>query len=184
MRKITEKQKRFADEYLIDLNGTQAAIRAGYSPKTANEQASRLLANVNVQEYIQEQRGKLADKLDLSKERVLAEYAKIGFADVRRLFTDTGSLVPIPEIDDETAAAVASIEIEDLFAGFGEERMQIGYTKKVKFSDKKSALDSICKVLGYNAPIKKDVTSKGESLVPKEEHKPIVKLPDGTTIEL
>lgn len=51
-KKLTAKQKRFADEYLIDLNGTQACIRAGYSPKTASEQSSRLLTNVNVKEYI------------------------------------------------------------------------------------------------------------------------------------
>ena len=49
---LTDKQKRFCEEYLIDLNATQAAIRAGYSPKTAEQTASRLLRNVNVQEYI------------------------------------------------------------------------------------------------------------------------------------
>lgn len=49
---LTDKQKRFCDEYLIDLNATQAAIRAGYSPKTAEQTASRLLRNVKVQEYI------------------------------------------------------------------------------------------------------------------------------------
>ena len=49
MNKLTNRQKRFVEEYLIDLNARQAAIRAGYSPKTAQEQASRLLANVKVQ---------------------------------------------------------------------------------------------------------------------------------------
>lgn len=52
---MTEKQRRFADEYLIDCNATQAAIRAGYSPKTANEQGNRLLANVSIKAYIDEQ---------------------------------------------------------------------------------------------------------------------------------
>lgn len=52
---MNAKQKRFCDEYLIDLNATQAAIRAGYSPKTANEQGARLLANVSVKAYIDEQ---------------------------------------------------------------------------------------------------------------------------------
>lgn len=52
---MTEKQKRFCDEYLIDCNATQAAIRAGYSAKTANEQSTRLLANVNIKKYIDEQ---------------------------------------------------------------------------------------------------------------------------------
>lgn len=52
---MTEKQKRFCDEYLIDCNATQAAIRAGYSAKTANEQSARLLANVSIKNYIDEQ---------------------------------------------------------------------------------------------------------------------------------
>ena len=52
---VNRKQKRFADEYLIDCNATQAAIRAGYSPKTANEQGNRLLANVSISTYIEQQ---------------------------------------------------------------------------------------------------------------------------------
>lgn len=53
-KELTAKQKRFCEEYVIDFNGKQAAIRTGYSPKTANEQASRLLTNVNVKKYISE----------------------------------------------------------------------------------------------------------------------------------
>lgn len=59
MNTLTKKQKRFVEEYLIDLNATQAAIRAGYSPKTANEQASRLLANVSIKSYIESELEKL-----------------------------------------------------------------------------------------------------------------------------
>jgi phage terminase small subunit len=68
---LTDKQRLFCDEYLIDLNATQAAIRAGYSPKTADQQASRLLTNVKVQEYINGRQTKLADKLELDAEWVL-----------------------------------------------------------------------------------------------------------------
>lgn len=82
MAKINEKQKRFADEYLIDLNATQAAIRAGYSAKTAEAAASRLLRNVNVSAYLQKKRDKLQDKTGITQERVLEEFAKIGFASI------------------------------------------------------------------------------------------------------
>lgn len=75
--KLTEKQKRFADEYMIDLNGTQAAIRAGYSAKTAMEQGSRLLSNVKVQEYLSESRQKVSEKLELSHEWVLTRLKEI-----------------------------------------------------------------------------------------------------------
>lgn len=54
MERLTKKQRRFADEYLIDCNGTKAAIRAGYSPKTANEQAAKLMANKKIKDYISE----------------------------------------------------------------------------------------------------------------------------------
>lgn len=68
---MTGKQQRFCDEYLIDQNGTQAAIRAGYSKKTANEQASRLLANVNIRAYIDDQLEKMHDKTIADAEEVL-----------------------------------------------------------------------------------------------------------------
>jgi phage terminase small subunit len=69
--KLTEKQKRFADEYLVDLNAKQAAIRSGYSAKTAEQQASRLLSNVKVQEYIQNKQKKLEIKTELTAQWVL-----------------------------------------------------------------------------------------------------------------
>lgn len=68
---LTDKQRLFCDEYLIDLNAKQAAIRAGYSAKTAEVQASRLLSYAKVQEYINGKQTKLADKLELDAEWVL-----------------------------------------------------------------------------------------------------------------
>ena len=76
---LNDKQKRFAEEYLIDLNATAAAKRAGYSSKTSKEQAARLLTNVNIQNYIQERQKALQDKLHITQERVLQEYARIAF---------------------------------------------------------------------------------------------------------
>lgn len=77
MAKLNAKQKRFVKEYLIDLNGTQAAIRAGYSPKTANEQAARLLANVSIQEAIQEEMKKREERTDITVDRVVQELHNI-----------------------------------------------------------------------------------------------------------
>ena len=80
MVKMTDKQKRFCDEYLIDLNATQAAIRAGYSEKTATEQGARLLANVKVQEYIQERKDKRIKRTEITQDMVLKELATIAFS--------------------------------------------------------------------------------------------------------
>lgn len=71
MPKLTPKQEAFVREYLVDLNATQAAIRAGYSQKTANEQASRLLANVSIQEAVAAGRSARAQKLEVTAEQVL-----------------------------------------------------------------------------------------------------------------
>ena len=77
---VTDKQKRFCEEYLIDLNATQAAIRAGYSPKTAEQTASRLLRNVKVQEYIAKRQKELSRSTEVTQERVIRELALIAFS--------------------------------------------------------------------------------------------------------
>ena len=77
MAKLTKKQKRFCDEYLVDLNATQAAIRAGYSQRTAQEQSSRLLSNVMVQEYIQQRKADRIKRTEITQDFVLSELMAI-----------------------------------------------------------------------------------------------------------
>lgn len=78
---LTPKQQLFVKEYLVDLNATQAAIRAGYSKKTANEQGARLLANVSIQEALQEAMSKRAEKVEITAEQVLQRWIDIAYAD-------------------------------------------------------------------------------------------------------
>jgi len=80
---LTEKHKRFCEEYLIDLNATQAAIRAGYSRKTANEQGAQNLAKLSILEYIQERQKAIADKLHINQETVLEGYRRLAFYNAR-----------------------------------------------------------------------------------------------------
>ena len=77
MANLTPKQQRFVEEYLIDLNATQAAIRAGYSGKTANEQGSRLLANVSISEAIAEAQNKRAERTEITQDYVLTNIQKV-----------------------------------------------------------------------------------------------------------
>lgn len=147
-KKLTPKQRRFVDEYLIDLNATQAAIRAGYSPKTANEQGARLLANVSIAKAIQEARDKQQERTEITQDRVLLEYARIAFFDPRKLFRSDGSPKPVEELDADTAAALAGLEVREEFEGAGENRTFVGYTKKYKLANKLGALDSLAKHLG------------------------------------
>ena len=80
MAKMTAKQKRFCDEYLIDLNATQAAIRAGYSPKGMNKRVSRMMANEGIQAYIKERQKELEERTEITQDSVLHELALIAFA--------------------------------------------------------------------------------------------------------
>ena len=80
MAKLTAKQQRFCDEYLIDLNATQAAIRVGYSPKGMNKRVSRMMANEGIQAYIKERQKELEERTEITQDSVLHELALIAFA--------------------------------------------------------------------------------------------------------
>ena len=77
---LTDKQRKFCDEYLIDLNATQAAIRAGYTEKYANTNASKLLQNTTISQYIGERQKELSRKTEITQERVIRELALIAFS--------------------------------------------------------------------------------------------------------
>lgn len=88
MTKLTVKQQCFVDEYLIDLNATQAAIRAGYSAKTADQQGSRLLANVKVQQTIAEEMAKRSKRTGINQDRVILELARLAFVNITDIVDD------------------------------------------------------------------------------------------------
>ncbi|WP_368649647.1 terminase small subunit [Brucella intermedia] len=148
---LTPKQERFVAEYLIDLNATQAAIRAGYSEKTAQQQGSRLLLNVVVQEAIAKGREKTAEKLEITKERIVEELAKIGFSnmlDYMRAGTDGDPYLDFSNLTREQAAALAEVTVEDFKDGRGEDARDV---RRIKFKlhDKKGALVDMAKMLGF-----------------------------------
>lgn len=148
---MTEAQKRFCDEYLIDLNATRA-YKAAYSScnkdETARANSSRLLANANIQKYLQEQKENLKEKINVTQEQVINQLARIAFGDIRKLYNDAGSLKNIQDLDDDTAAILTGIETTEEFDGYGDDREIIGYTKKVKMADKTKALDLLGKYFG------------------------------------
>lgn len=82
MKGITAKQKKFVDEYLVDLNATQAAMRAGYSKKTAYSIGIENLKKPVIQEYIQKRQTEIRNQTDITRKEILSELKTIGFADV------------------------------------------------------------------------------------------------------
>lgn len=141
---LNDKQRRFVSEYLIDLNATQAAIRAGYSSKTANEQGARLLAKVSIQKMIEERMSDREQRTEITQDRVLRELAKLAFLDIRKAFDSDGVLKSVHELDDDTAAAVAGLDVIEMSS----EDDKTCRLKKIKLSDKRAALELIGRHLG------------------------------------
>lgn len=141
---MTQQQLVFVREYLKNgMNATSAAISAGYSEKTAASQGARLLKHVEIQPLIAQKAEAVLNKLDYGIERTLNEVARLAFLDARKMFEADGSLKRIHEVDDDTAACIAGMEVTELFEGDGEQKHAYGLLKKVKLSDKGSALDKL-----------------------------------------
>ena len=150
MANLTPKQQRFVEEYLIDLNATQAAIRAGYSEKTAKVIAAQNLSKLNVQEAIEEAQNKRAERTEITQDMVLQELAKIGFSNMLDYMTktDSGDLVPdFSALTRDQSAAISEITVETYTEGRGEGAEEV---KRVKFklSDKRAALVDMGRHLG------------------------------------
>lgn len=112
-RPLTPKQARFVDEYMLDLNATQAAIRASYSPKTAYSIGSELLTKPEIAAAIKARQAELAEATGITAERILKELARIGFGDARRVMRwgpDGVKLTASEGLNDEAAAIVAGVK--------------------------------------------------------------------------
>ena len=140
--KLNDKQRIFCEEYLKDFIKTQAAIRAGYSKKTARQMATRLFTNVNIQEYISELIKKRLNRLEISQDNVLKEFARIAFSDPKNYYNDDGTLKDIHDLDDKDSAAISEITTRKLP---GESEIE---ETKYKLHNKLQALESLGKHTG------------------------------------
>lgn len=142
MAKLTDKQKLFVEEYLIDLNATQAAIRAGYSVKTAMEQGYQLLQKTSVSEAIATAMANRSRRTGITADRVLNELAKIGFANAADIIEfDEATVVDGVKRDD--TACIQSIKVKTIPTEDGDIT-----EREVKLYDKKAALELIGRHLG------------------------------------
>jgi phage terminase small subunit len=162
---LAPRQERSVEEYLVDLNAKQAAIRAGYSPRTAEVQGSRLLSNVKVQRALTARMAARSQRTEVAADRTLLEIARVGFSDVRRLFHEDGRLKHPLAWDDDTAASVASVEVVTRNLGDG----TVEYVRKVKLWDKGKALEQLCKHLGLY---------QTQEVSEQPDHRPLTDLTD------
>lgn len=152
---LLPKQAKFVAEYLISGNATQAAIHAGYSPKTAYKIGAENLQKPQIASLLAEKTSVIAARQDerlaameLTKERVQREIARISFFDARKMFDQDGKPLAITELDDDTAACIVGLEVLEEWEGSGPDRVLVGHVKKYKIADKNSALDKAAKILG------------------------------------
>lgn len=140
-RQLSEQRQRFVDEYLIDLNGTQAAIRAGYSVKTAQEQSSRLLSNVMVQQAIAERMAERSKRTGINQDRVVLELAKLAFVKMTDIVDCNGKIREDATDDDLSCIESVKYKHSDTDTGYSVER-------EVKIGSKLKALELLGKHLG------------------------------------
>jgi phage terminase small subunit len=149
---LNEKQQRFADEYLVDLNATQAAIRAGYSEQTAKQQGSRLLTHADVQAAITAGQQARSERTGISQDRVLEELAAVAFSRLSDVATwaEDGELVMVPSSDLAPAQLAALREVRSTTSTVvfkdGGERTTV--YKAVKQHDKIRALEMLGRHVG------------------------------------
>lgn len=139
---LTPKQQRFVDEYLLDLNATQAAIRAGYSEENARQIGSENLSKLDIQNAIQSAMDARSQRTAITADRVLNELAKLAFSNIQDFVDDAGNLKSPGELSRDDAAAIQELTQDSI--GSGEE---VVLRRKYKLSDKKGSLELLGKHL-------------------------------------
>jgi len=151
---LNPKQLRFVEEYLVDLNGTDAAIRAGYNAgkakKSAGIAAVRLLADRRISTEIARRQAKMSAKFEVTRERIVAELAKIGFWNIDDIVSKTSAgdpFIDLSKADRDVMAGVTEITVDDYVDGRGEDARAVKRIK-IKGGNKHGALVDLGKHLG------------------------------------
>ena len=139
---MTSKQKRFVEEYLIDLCATQAAIRAGYSPETAGSIGSENLHKPEIRARIDAAMAELSRRTGVNQERIVRELAKVAFVNAADVVDfENAKLLPNASADD--TAAIASVKVKQIPTDAG-----MGIEREIRMADKLKALELLGKHLG------------------------------------
>ncbi len=150
MAGLTEKQELFCNEYLIDFNASRAARAAGYSEDTAGSTGHENLKKPEIQARIHQLRQDIGKQFNITRERIAQEYSRLAFFDIRKIYDENGNIANITELGQDESASIVGLDLEISNQGVT--------TKKVKLADKRAALDSLVKLMGYAAPSKTEIT--------------------------
>lgn len=155
---LTDKQEMFCREYLIDLNATQAAIRAGYSEKTANRTASENMSKPDIQSRIAELKAKRNDEVGIDADYVLRRLVEIDQMDVLDILTEVGDLKPVAQWPKVWRTTLSGLDVMAM-AGDGDTAALL---KKIKWPDKVKNLELLgkhIKVQAFKEQVEQKVTA-------------------------
>lgn len=147
-RRPTAKQQRFVEEYLKDLNATQAAIRAGYSERSAKQTADAMLSKPHIAAAVAEALGARSQRTEVDVDYVLKRMVEIDQMDVLEILQDDMSLKPVSDWPRVWRQYLSGFDLAEMFEGRGEDRDMVGILKKIKWPDKVRNLELLGKHLG------------------------------------
>ncbi|WP_273838959.1 terminase small subunit [Providencia rettgeri] len=159
---LNDKQEMFCREYLVDLNATQAAIRTGYSEKTANRIAAQLLSKLDIEKRIQELMNRRSERLDIDADYVLKRLVDIDQMDVLDILHDDGGIKPIHEWPKVWRTSLSGMDLAEMFESKDGERDLVGIMKKIKWPDKVKNLELLGKHVKVQA-FKEQIEQKVEA---------------------
>lgn len=168
--KLTRRQARFVEEYLIDLSAANAARRAGYSKITAKESGWQLLQRPAVKAAINAALTERRAQYPALHAKIVEQLSNLVFFDVRALVRADGSPKDIGELTPQEAAAISGIDIEDLYEGEGKNRRWVGKVRKFRFANKTSAAELLAKLTGGLSQHGPSVAVQVNVQIPSDPH--------------
>ncbi len=163
-KKLIPKQLQFCKEYIIDLNATQAAIRAGYSKKTARQKAHNLFTIVYIHDEIERLVEARSKRTEITADRVLQELAAISFIDFKDMFDENGNMLEIHKMPENIRRSIGGITVTSTANGKGIDKV-FWETKNIKIIDKKGTLE----LIGRHLAMFKDNLNLNQSNAPYNE---------------
>ena len=143
---MARRERRFIEAVASGMSHKEAIIAAGFKGEQAKDAGWRMMQRPGVKEEIEKRTTDALVSAGVSRVQIVRELARIAFLDPRKLIDENGAVKKFSELDDDTAAALAGMDVEALFAGTGSDRTQVGTVSKVKFWNKREALADLAKI--------------------------------------
>jgi phage terminase small subunit len=149
--KLQRRHKLFCDHYLTGMTGSDAyrQIEPDAGQGRARDGAYRILKRPEVKAYLAERRKDLSEATGVRAEQIVRELSMVGFSNIKKLYNEDGSIIPVHLLPDEVAASLSGIDVEALYEGSGKDRIRVGDILKFKAWPKVDALEKLAKILGF-----------------------------------